>query len=86
MRLSVEEEELRRSRSSPSIGNRTVPSGCPVTSRLGPMRTATCCGSWGSAASTFQPARSIARTTTGSRALPASIAVSDSSLGGFVGS
>ena len=50
------------------------------------MRTATCCGSWGSAASTFQPARSIARTTTGSRALPASIAVSDSSLGGLVGS
>ena len=53
---------------------------------FGPMRTATVCGSWGSGASTFQPARSIARTTTGSRALPASIAVSDSSLGGFVGS
>ena len=49
------------------------------------MRTVTVCGSWGSAALTFQPARSIARTTTGSRALPASIAVSDSSLGGFVG-
>ena len=53
---------------------------------FGPTRTATCCGSRGSAGSTFQPARSIARTTTGSRALPASIAVSESSLGGFVGS
>ena len=53
---------------------------------LGPILTATCFGSWGSGASTFQPARLIARTTTGSRALPASIAVSDSSLGGFVGS
>ena len=50
------------------------------------MRTVTCFGSCGSGASTFQPARSIARTITGSRALPASIAVSDSSLGGFVGS
>ena len=38
-----------------------------------------------SAAFTFHPARSIARVTTGSRALPASIAVSESSLGGFVG-
>ena len=40
----------------------------------------------GSAGDTFHPARSIARRTTGSRALPASIAVSESSLGGFVGS
>ena len=53
---------------------------------LGPTLTATCFGSWGSGASTFQPARSIALTSTGSRALPASIAVSESSLGGFVGS
>ena len=66
-------------------GIRTVPSGWPVTSRFGPTRTATCFGSWASAGSTFQPARSIARVTTGSRALPASIAVSESSLGGFVG-
>ena len=50
------------------------------------MRTDTVCGSCGSAGITFQPARSIARATTGSRALPASVAVSDSSLGGFVGS
>ena len=49
------------------------------------MRTVTASGSWGSAGDTCQPARSIARSTTGSRALPASIAVSDSSLGGFVG-
>ena len=34
-----------------------------------------------SATFTFQPARSIARTTTGSRALPASIAVRESSEG-----
>ena len=50
------------------------------------MRTETARGSWGSAGSTSQPARSIARKTTGSRALPASIAVSDSSVGGLVGS
>ena len=50
------------------------------------MRTVTACGSWGSAGFTRQPARSIARRTTGSRALPASIAVSDSSVGGLVGS
>ena len=56
-----------------------------MTSMLELTLTATCCGSWGSAASTFQPARSIARTTTGSRALPASIAISESSPGGFVG-
>ena len=86
MRLPSKRKSCGAAASSPSTGNRTVPSGCPVTSRLGPMHTATCRGSWGSAASTFQPARSIARTTTGSRALPASIAVSESSLGGFVGS
>ena len=53
---------------------------------FGPTLTATCFGLRESAASTFQPARSIARTTTGSRALPASIAVSESSLGRLVGS
>ena len=50
------------------------------------MRTETACGSWGSAGITCQPARSMPRSTTGSRALPASIAVSDSSVGGLVGS
>ena len=50
------------------------------------MRTVTCLRVLGvGVRSTCQPARSIARSTTGSRALPASIAVSDSSLGGFVG-
>ena len=59
-------------------------SGWPVTTMWGPTCTDTCCGSWGSAGVTSQPARSIARSTTGSRALPASSTVRVSSILGLV--
>ena len=70
--------------SPPNRGSTPVASGWPVTTMLGPTCTDTCCGSRGSAGVTSQPARSIARSTTGSRALPASSTVSVSSVLGLV--
>ena len=60
-------------------------SGWPVTRRLGVIWAVASLGLLGSTGITSQLARSIARSTTCSRACPASMTVRDSPLGGFVG-
>ena len=64
---------------------RPVASVCPATVRLGASFTDTRSGLVGSVGEISQPALCMARRTTGSSALPASITVRASSGGSFVG-
>ena len=74
------------SSSPPNTGMRPVASGCPATVRLGASLTDTPPGPQAPAGDISHPALPMARRTTGSRAVPASMTVTASSVGGLVGS